>query len=304
LVVALLLVGTVFSVNAQSDDGEFFPATRHYVRGPILAFYRANGGEAAFGQPITIQFLDPHSGRQVQYFEYARLESWPEYPASYNVQLGLLAAELNLGQPAAPAASDPACHYFVQTGHSVCFAFLDYYRLNNGLLRLGYPIGEFQIENGRIVQVFQRGMLEWRRELPAGLRVQAVPLGKRNFMALGYDLAWTNPLPNTATPVIVTQLAVEVTLGLPVVRQAEEEQIRLVVRDQVGSPVEGAGVTVTVNFPTGELVYILPATDAQGRTSIGFPVSQAPPGRIVSVDIEVEYSGVDAETRTSFISWW
>jgi hypothetical protein len=50
-----------------------------------LDFYRANGGEAIFGRPISQ--LESHDGLRVQYFTNARFEWRPERPEKHWVKL-------------------------------------------------------------------------------------------------------------------------------------------------------------------------------------------------------------------------
>jgi hypothetical protein len=51
----------------------------------FLQFYDANKGETYFGQPVSA--LEVIDGRYVQYFEYARMEWWPEREAGQRVIL-------------------------------------------------------------------------------------------------------------------------------------------------------------------------------------------------------------------------
>lgn len=51
----------------------------------FLDFYRANGGEAIFGRPISP--LESHDGLRVQYFTNARFEWRPERPVKHWVKL-------------------------------------------------------------------------------------------------------------------------------------------------------------------------------------------------------------------------
>jgi len=72
----------------------------------------------------------------------------------------LLLAGALLLQPIAPAdAAEPAL-YFSETGHSVSGEFLWTYQKLGGLDRFGYPRTEAFVENGRLVQYFQRAVME------------------------------------------------------------------------------------------------------------------------------------------------
>ena len=57
--------------------------------------------------------------------------------------------------------------YFEQTGHHLSnrAGFLDFWRANGQLLIFGYPISEELVENGRIVQYFERARFEFHPEL-------------------------------------------------------------------------------------------------------------------------------------------
>ncbi|NJM08377.1 L,D-transpeptidase [Candidatus Gracilibacteria bacterium] len=56
--------------------------------------------------------------------------------------------------------------YFEQTGHHLSnrAGFLDFWRANGRLLIFGYPISEELVENGRIVQYFERARFEYHPE--------------------------------------------------------------------------------------------------------------------------------------------
>jgi hypothetical protein len=99
------------------------------VCGAFLAYWRANGGLAQQGLPLTDLFaeVNPSNGREyvVQYFERARFEWHPESAdPRYQVLLGLLGREQFSarypGGQSAPAAPSPrvvATGHFEQKGH-------------------------------------------------------------------------------------------------------------------------------------------------------------------------------------------
>lgn len=57
--------------------------------------------------------------------------------------------------------------YFEQTGHHLSnrAGFLDFWRANGQVLLFGYPVSEEVVENGRIVQYFERARFEFHPEL-------------------------------------------------------------------------------------------------------------------------------------------
>jgi hypothetical protein len=74
---------------SKGDDCMAFAATGHTVSGKFLDYWKANGGLAIFGYPISDEFTE--NGRTVQYFERQRFELHPENAGTpFEVQLGLL----------------------------------------------------------------------------------------------------------------------------------------------------------------------------------------------------------------------
>ena len=87
-------------------------------------------------------------GRYItQYFERARFEWHPDYAGTEDeVQLGLLGAELAVGRSQRKPFrriksfhSDDDHTYFTRTGHSLAYAFKDYWEANGGLAVLRLP---------------------------------------------------------------------------------------------------------------------------------------------------------------------
>ena len=76
---------------AARAGATFFSQTGHNVDGDFLVYWRANGGLAQFGYPISEVFsetLGDGKSYQVQYFERARFEYHPENAAPYDILLG------------------------------------------------------------------------------------------------------------------------------------------------------------------------------------------------------------------------
>ncbi len=85
-------------VASAPDSGCFYyTETRHSLCGTFLNFWKAHGGLASFGYPISEPFdeVSQTDGKShlVQYFERTRFELHPENAAPYNVLLGLLGSE-------------------------------------------------------------------------------------------------------------------------------------------------------------------------------------------------------------------
>lgn len=75
----------------------YFAATQHSLSGDFLQYWRANGGLAVFGYPLSEPFQevskDDGKGYLVQYFERNRFEFHPDNQYPYNVLLGRLGVE-------------------------------------------------------------------------------------------------------------------------------------------------------------------------------------------------------------------
>ena len=84
-------------VHAQTTETRYFEETEHNVSGEFLRFFDAYGGRAIFGYPLTRVLTE--KGRQVQYFQRARMELDPSQPAGQRVALGKLGVELGYTQP-------------------------------------------------------------------------------------------------------------------------------------------------------------------------------------------------------------
>jgi subtilisin family serine protease len=164
----------------------YFPETGHRVGEPFLSYWQRNGGLEVLGLPISEAFvMADESGATytVQYFERHRLEFHPEQPEPYHIQLARLGDRVlqvqgrnwftfNKGVPA------PGCHFFNETGHSLCGAFLSYWSshgleldgrpgtsFEESLALFGQPLSEPQVEEVApgvyvTVQWFERARFE------------------------------------------------------------------------------------------------------------------------------------------------
>jgi hypothetical protein len=292
----------------QSAPSQYFPETGHTVREPFITYFTQTGGLAQHGFPITDDYVEA-DGTLVQYFEKSRMEWHPGNPEPYQVQLGLLGDEL--GKRAAPIpiskippANDPNCLYFPDTGHSLCLTFRDYYLQNGGLDRFGYPITEFTIEDGHIVQYFQRARMEWHPEKLPDQPIQLAQLGKTYYMAAGLDPTRLQPSVGGDSFGGATTLHPRASVVQPVTVANGQQTAFVFVTDQLGRPIGGASVTLVVHFPDGDQSYNMPPTTANGTTFRTFALPQVPAGTLVSMDFQVAYSGLFGSTRTSCFIWY
>jgi hypothetical protein len=320
-----ILIGTNFflpySIHGQTPNIRYFPETGHSVQGEFLEFFEAHGGFAVFGYPLTDEFIQ--DGRRVQYFQKVRLEWHPESSEPYNVQLGLLGDELGYGHPPIssaeiPPANHPQRRYYPETGHTVSFAFLTYFDEHGGLDVFGYPITEFLIEGGRIVQYFQRACLEWHPENPRPYKVQLGLLGEidinKKLSEGELDPAYLDREPAPAimptsspTPTpqpSVTAIDVSASVKYAITGREGYQTVYVYVTDQRGRGLPGAQVSFVAHYTTEDRAFSAPPTDTNGYTHHTFSVGNPLPGYIIVIDVTVTYGNLTATTQASFLPWW
>jgi hypothetical protein len=158
--------------TANTQTQVYFPEVGHTLRGAFLKYWQQNGGLAIFGYPISEEYpeVSETNGNiyTVQYFERNRFELHPEFAGTRNeVLMGLLGLEVTRGRtfpPGAPFQSTSNQAYFKETQHSLSGAFLKYWQQHGGLAIFGYPISEELMENGYLVQYFERNRFEYHPE--------------------------------------------------------------------------------------------------------------------------------------------
>lgn len=163
---------------SNNPNALYFAQTGHNIQGIFRTFFEANGGVDTFGYPRTEELRE--GNLTVQYFQRARFEHHPQYAGTpYEVQLTLLGIEMRRGEPpaqtVAPLPTTGTQQFFPETGHSVHFAFLKYFREHGGIYIFGYPITQEVVEDGNVVQYFQRARFEYHPQ-HAGTRYE-VQLG-------------------------------------------------------------------------------------------------------------------------------
>jgi len=316
LAVGLLLIAPVSAQQPTpvcSEDPQYFPETGHNVCDQFLSFFNSRGGARIFGYPITEWFIE--DGRLVQYFQRVRMEYHPELSPSYQVQLGLLgdffapqAQKTRIPESQKPKSNDPESRYFPQTGHTVQFGFLQFFNANGGVDIFGYPVTEFVLENGRIVQYFQRALMEWD---PNQKRVLLHNLGEMWVDQQPRLQPLTGPAPQLAlsgqpvsTANTISALRANASVRNAFTSADDEQTVWVYVYDQHGEPVQGANVTLVASFFPDRSVIPMPPTDALGHTQIDFPLEDLTPGQLVIVEAQVSYQGLTARARAFFFSWW
>lgn len=175
-----------------------FTATGHTVRGNFLRYFEVMGGVESLGYPLTEAI--EQEGRQVQYFEYARLEDHPDNPGRPTVKLSMLGERLERRRPPlsperVPPDFERRSRYYPQVGHAIHGDFLQYFDRHGGLDRFGFPIAEPLLAEGQLVQDFQRVRLVWNLDRRPDDRVTMEPSGRVYFETQGLDSALLASVP-------------------------------------------------------------------------------------------------------------
>jgi hypothetical protein len=193
----------------------YIPETGQSVDGYFLDVWRA-WGAASLGMPITPEITE--NGIIVQYYEYARMEYWPDDPNGEVVKFGNIGLELKpvtmfRTMPNAPGIDDAAARtpqlshelrawlpvdaktaakpdtatwrYIDETQHTIQFGFKDFWEATGEAEYLGNPVTEEYELHGTTYQVFERGQLAWTSE--AG--VWMVPVGEVLAQRYRIDMA-------------------------------------------------------------------------------------------------------------------
>jgi hypothetical protein len=219
----VLLLLLCLAPIAQAQDQRCFPETGQCISGRIREFWEQNGGLPVFGFPTTDQHEELVEGRpfQVQWFERNRLELHPENQRPYDVLLGRLGVD-RLAQQGRDWFSFPkggeqsGCRHFAETGHTLCGAFLNYFRAHGldlsqpditeaeSLALFGLPISqatdEVSATDGKIylTQHFERARMELHTENQPPFDVLLGLLG--NEIRAGGGPASAPPAPPSPKP--------------------------------------------------------------------------------------------------------
>ncbi|GAB4474809.1 MAG: hypothetical protein Kow00124_15190 [Anaerolineae bacterium] len=260
----------------------YFPETGHIVREPLLEFFEQHGGISTFGYPLTEAYTD-EDGYLTQIFEHAMLQLTVR-----GVALAPVGERLNLGSAALGAAVDPV--------------FAAYYRERGGESFLGPPLNEARIENGLLVQDFQRA------------RLMRGPTGEIGLADLGAVYLAIFPPPVSqqgqaairpqGTPLPPVQIRASVSVEQPTVGQGEQQTIYLYVHDSRGQPVAGAHALAVLRYNEATAEVELLPTDENGLSRATFIVPPALPGTQVIVTMHVLAGETLLTVETAYFQWW
>lgn len=182
------------------------------VQGAMLRYFERMGGEAVLGAPLTNEQRE--DGLVVQYFENVRLEWWPHRDEVRLSPLGrLLYPHWRFFAKEEAVEQTSAQRHFPETGHTVRFTFLEFFRKYGGVKTFGLPIsGMLPADDDwrHAVQYFERAVFRYD-PTKAGTsgEVRLAPLG-RAFLSLRdpsqRSAAQPDQTRRTAGPKLITQV--------------------------------------------------------------------------------------------------
>ncbi len=317
IIIALLLPGWVIpSIDTnQLRLQRYFPETGHTVSGEFLIKYEeAKDPIRLYGYPITDAYQDNSTGRIVQYFQRARLEFYPEASEEERVgitPLGDYLYQTGAGKTQPIPAGTSACQLFTKTKHQVCYEFLNFFNKFGGIKQFGYPISDLEIQNGRIYQYFQYVRMEWRPELPSGIRVALADLGSAYFEKSGEDISHLEPSKNNSfIPEHVLSLQVHAFVTKDNSKNNDKpfkyRTLHVLVLDQRHKLVPSAVIGFDIQQVNGKLKhYSMPLpTNAEGFTFMTFDSDLLPPNELVVISVQADYNGILGKTQTAFWNWY
>jgi hypothetical protein len=293
--------------NGQPNGQRYFPETNHTVRGDFLTAYESVPDPIlVYGYPITDAYHNQVTGRLVQYFQKAHFELYPENPPELRVQRTLIGEILYQPGKKIEYPSDiPACRNFPETGHNICYAFLDFFNTHGGITQFGYPISDLEYQHGRLVQYFQLARFEWHPERPSGDRVVLSDLGRLYFDARKETTSILDHSSESLLPQTILELKVRAFPLRAVMPQQGVQTLYVIVQDQALKPVSRAQVVFVVTYPTGnEKRYIIPGlTNEYGIATLPFSISESDIG-VAEIKVIVNLDKLQQQTLTSFRIWY
>lgn len=312
-VMALIASGCT-SPQVRTPNADISSQACHSITGEFETYYTSVSDPLlVFGKPITDAFQDPLTGNTVQYFNRARFELHLDASAGRRVQLSPLGTwRDHKGKVAQFSTDSPACRYFPETNHYVCYGFLDFFNQNGGVEQFGLPITEVIWQDDRYVQYFERARFEWHPENSGNGIVLLTDLGRIDFDERIGDPKLLECSTGGATGVSITGEKVKINTLLArafvakaVTRPSSEQVLYVIVQNQDYKPVERASVAVTVIYPDGRAHTVaLQPTDGDGLSSYNFQVENLPSDEVVQLKIEVSYNDLKTAAGSWFRVWW
>ncbi|MCA9939239.1 MAG: hypothetical protein KC418_11380 [Anaerolineales bacterium] len=263
----------------------------------FTAFYADYGGLRTFGYPLTGTFVDPDSGRVVQYFQNLRLELASGDGQVEVTPLGSWALrELGTQDDGADAPAAP---------------FRDFYEQYGGATLFGAPLSTQREEGGRWVQYFRNARLEWHPEEPPDLNVQVAQLGQVHFLRSGAVYTYYQQrriqdfIPDDLAG--IQEVTLSTSIRYPILFAGDEQHLIVTVRTPDGYAVPDALLRVTIRYEDGSThIVTMPPADRAGISETTVLLDDWQPGRTVHLQVQAESvtGRVLGKHGLSFKTWW
>jgi hypothetical protein len=275
----------------QPEFAVFVKETGHSLRGMMLDYWRATGGAAVYGNPISEPFAA--NGLYSQAFErgifqYRPDVVWTVEPIMRLLPIGKLAVREQAGtfradgkrasgggdrraglwraqrpdaQPVARTVADGGV-YVEATGHTIAGTLLGWYQQHEGDYYLGNPLSEPLRERGKVAQWFEGGLL-----LAEGDEARLAPLPRERATTLGID---TSPIPQDEIPDYDESLFWVADNPNPLgdMSKPGPKRIEVSISQQMLFAYQGNELVMTAYVSTG----IAPNTTEQGRFRVRYKV--------------------------------
>jgi hypothetical protein len=309
VVLCLLLLA---ACNGELANSTAIPEVSAIMVAPeFAAFYEEFGGRFVFGDPISEAFTLEVDGPTLQYFQAMRLEYHDddEAPERQRVTVFPLGewdmARFN-AQPSNIALESVPSRYFPETGQIVKGAFLVFYEANGGELLFGSPISTHLDHDGRLVQYFRNGRLDWRPELPEGQRVQVAFLGQAHFDAT-MNVKYPQALGKQVVPATsVSAVDLYASVQHPVLYNGDEQVLHVAALSIEGRSV--SGLTVIISLSSGETTWMreLHLADDENQARVVVNPGGLLEGQRVELIITALGSNGDVlgTDRLTYKTWW
>ncbi len=308
LVLAVLLMLSVQSAFAQQGGADYFPETGHNLTGDFYTFYTANpNARLVYGLPVTEAFIDPDTGRLIQYFEKARFEYFAENMTGDKVRLTPVGQSMyeHGTYVTGLAESTPNCYQQDNWDYPVCFSFHTFYERYGGESQFGRPVSGLELLRGRLVQFFEYAQLVWMPENPPEDQIVPAQLGLKYFFAHETDLDLLKPLTNFMYYSNISEIRVSAFPKWAVISNGSDQEIGVIARDRNNAPLANAFIYVTLRYPDGsETEFSQLTTDNNGLAN--FTISNAASSELgpVEVIVRLTYNNLETITVTSFRIWY
>ena len=264
---------TLAQLEAQSTTAETILSGSEYIAAESFNNYLSNMPQAfeLFGMPVSDAFIDPTTGKTVQYFQKVRLET---DSANDDTQISLTPLGLWLlpEESQEVVIIDENC--VTMPGHEIplCSAFRTFYEQHDGAQLFGKPIS-YVIQTGdRYYQYFENVCLIYAPSAPDELKVTLANLGEIYLLSKEpyYQAITRADIAESLIPrnLPTQQLSVFVAFEDQFITTTQQQIVYIQVLNESKQPAANVTLHVVAVYPDGSRQqYRLDVTDIYGVSS-------------------------------------